>query len=222
MLWTRLSTAILLSLVVYMSNGFVPKSIMQHHNVASLKMTTSSGQHHGNEHHNNEGEQNIFSRRKVITDTVFKSATVASILSSVPTVSIAEEGEEVGAASVAVVEEMKAMGKDEFKPISIIGAGGKVGGLCTGILNEKGLYTRAITRSGRKIFSEESNLVSYASGDVTNYEAIKKAVEGSSGVIFAASASGKKKGGDPEHVDYLGLYNTAKVCFEHIYSYIFL
>ena len=85
--------------------------------------------------------------------------------------------------------------------------------LCTEILNTQGLYTRAITRSGRKTLDDESKFVSYASGDVTNYDAIKKAVDGSSGVIFAASASGKKKGGDPEHVDYLGLYNTAKVCF---------
>ncbi len=59
-----------------------------------------------------------------------------------------------------------------------------------------------------------SSYVSYAPGDVTNYDSIKAAIEGASGVIFAASASGKNKGGDPAHVDYLGVYNTAKACLE--------
>lgn len=35
------------------------------------------------------------------------------------------------------------------------------------------------------------------------------------GVVFAPSASGKKKGGDPAHdVDYLGVYKTANACLE--------
>jgi uncharacterized protein YbjT (DUF2867 family) len=57
-------------------------------------------------------------------------------------------------------------------------------------------------------------VVSFGTGDVTKYESIKNAIKGASGVIFAASASGKKKGGDPAHVDYLGVYNTAKACLE--------
>mmetsp|Transcript_17151 Transcript_17151/g.32475 ORF Transcript_17151/g.32475 Transcript_17151/m.32475 type:complete len:363 (+) Transcript_17151:104-1192(+) len=106
------------------------------------------------------------------------------------------------------------MGSDPSKPIAVIGAGGKVGKICTNILNKKGLYTRAVTRSGKEIMAEPLTYVSYSKGDVTNYEAIKLALEDCSGVIFTASASGKKKGGDPAHVDYLGLYNTAKACLE--------
>lgn len=78
----------------------------------------------------------------------------------------------------------------------------------------KNLYTRAVTRSGRQTIDATTSYVSYASGDVTNYESIKAAIDGASGVIFAASASGKNKGGDPAHVDYLGVYNTAKACLE--------
>jgi uncharacterized protein YbjT (DUF2867 family) len=80
------------------------------------------------------------------------------------------------------------------------------------ILADKKLYTRAVTRSGRKFLQDP--LVSIGAGDVTKYESIKKAIQGASGVIFVASASGKKKGGDPAHVDYLGVYNTAKACLE--------
>lgn len=99
-------------------------------------------------------------------------------------------------------------------PIAVLGAGGKCGKLCCEILSKDQLYTRAVTRSGRTILDIPSEYVSYASADVTDYSSIKEAVKGCSGVIFAASASGKKKGGDPEHVDFLGVYNTAKACLE--------
>ncbi len=149
----------------------------------------------------------IMTRRKMFGVTGI--VTASSLL--LPSISIAEED----TTPTETTGVMKPIGTDQSHPISIIGAGGKVGNLCTQILNKKGLYTRAITRSGRKTLTtdddDDSSYVSYASGDVTNYEAIKQAVAGSSGVIFAASASGKKKGGDPEHVDYLGLYYTAKV-----------
>jgi len=94
------------------------------------------------------------------------------------------------------------------------GAGGKVGKLCTQILAKKGLYTRAVTRDGRSTLGEDSSYVTYAAGDVTKYDTLKEAVKSASGVIFAASASGKSKGGDPAHVDYLGAYNAAKACLE--------
>lgn len=113
-----------------------------------------------------------------------------------------------------VMAEDSSMGSDPNKPIAVIGAGGKVGTICTNMLNKRGLYTRAVTRSGKEIISEPSTYVSYSKGDVTDYEAIKLALKDCSGVIFTASASGKKKGGDPAHVDYLGLYNTAKACLE--------
>jgi len=142
------------------------------------------------------------SRRKVFTDAVAMTTAAASFSLFNPSIVLAEGAENGG------------IGSDPSKPIAIIGAGGKCGTLCTDILSKKQLYSRAITRSGRQILDKESNFVSYASGDVTNYEALKKVIENSSGVIFAASASGKKKGGDPEHVDYLGLYNTARACIE--------
>jgi nucleoside-diphosphate-sugar epimerase len=62
------------------------------------------------------------------------------------------------------------------------------------------------------VLDQESKFVAYGAGDVTNYESVAAAWQGASGVIFAASVSGKKKGGDPAHVDYLGVYNTAKAC----------
>jgi uncharacterized protein YbjT (DUF2867 family) len=80
-------------------------------------------------------------------------------------------------------------------------------------LADKKLYTRAVTRSGRAIL-DDPVVVSFLAGDVTRYESIKKTIQGASGVIFAATASGTKKGGDPAHVDYLGVYNTAKACLE--------
>jgi uncharacterized protein YbjT (DUF2867 family) len=90
----------------------------------------------------------------------------------------------------------------------------QVGKLCTKILvKKKRLYTRAVTRSGKQVLGNDS-FVTYETGDVRSYDSIKQAINGASGVIFAASASGKKKGGDPAHVDYLGVYNTAKACLE--------
>jgi len=104
------------------------------------------------------------------------------------------------------------IGKSADKPIVVLGAGGKVGGLCTKLLASEGLYCRAVTRSGRTIL--ESPYVSHAAADVTKYAALQEVIQNSSGVIFAASASGKKKGGEPVAVDYLGVYNTAKACLE--------
>ena len=111
--------------------------------------------------------------------------------------------------SLAYAEDI---GKNADKPIVILGAGGKVGTLCTKLLANQGLYTRAVTRSGRTIL--DSPYVSHAAGDVTKYDALQQAIQGASGVIFAASASGKKKGGEPVQVDYLGVYNTAKACLD--------
>lgn len=104
------------------------------------------------------------------------------------------------------------IGSSPDAPIVVLGAGGKVGKLCCEILAQQGLYCTAVTRTGRKILDQDYDMVKYGAGDVTNYESVAAAVKGASGVIFAASASGKKKGGDPAHVDYLGVYNTAKAC----------
>ena len=105
-------------------------------------------------------------------------------------------------------------GSSPEHPIVVLGAGGKVGKLCTEILASQGVYCRAVTRQGRTVLEKESDFVSYSAADVTKLDTLKEAVRGADGVIFAASASGKKKGGDPAHVDYLGCYNTAVACLD--------
>jgi len=115
--------------------------------------------------------------------------------------------------NVALAED-SSIGSSKDHPIVVLGAGGKVGKLCTQILADSGKYVSATTRSGRDVFdgSSASPYVTFASADVTKLDSLEAALKGASGVIFAASASGKKKGGDPAHVDYLGVYNTAKAC----------
>lgn len=98
--------------------------------------------------------------------------------------------------AVVAVEGGK-LGQTPDSPIVVLGAGGKVGKLCTQILASKGLYVRATTRSGRQVLEEGSPYVNYAPCDVTNAESLKACLAGASGCIFAASASGKKKGGEP-------------------------
>ena len=205
MRFTIILSAALSVLSFNLTNGFTP--ILQSRVIGGSTSTTTTKLHEKvmNENdNNNNDDDNVMSRRKVFQNVVIQTTTLATLTST----SFANVAKATNEESLSTM-----MGSDKLHPISIIGAGGKVGNLCTDILNKKGLYTKAITRSGRKTLDKDSDFVSYASGDVTNYEMIKKAVDGSSGVIFAASASGKKKGGDPEHVDYLGLYYTAKVCF---------
>ena len=116
-------------------------------------------------------------------------------------------------AALAAAASTTGIGSSPDHPIVILGAGGKVGKLCAKFLSDQGLYTRAVTRSGRAVLTDNnSDFVSYVAGDVTKPESVAAAVQGASGVIFAASASGAKNGGDPAHVDYLGVYNTAQAC----------
>lgn len=123
-------------------------------------------------------------------------------------------------AHAATADEALLLGSSREHPIVVLGAGGKTGKLCTLVLAKKRMYCRAVTRSGRQTLegssssSSSSPFVSYAAADVSDYEAVRAAIKGADGVIFAASASGKNKGGDPAHVDYLGAYNTAKACLE--------
>ncbi len=168
----------ILSSTFGIASGFAP--ISSHHGTTALSDKVGDV----------EGEGvDIMSRRRVFGDAAVKTASIAGILTSFP-YSATAEGEQTALPTTSTATEMKAIGTDILKPIAIIGAGGKVGSMCTDLLNKKGLYTRAITRSGRKVLGDDSQYVSYASGDVTNYEVIKKAIDGSSGVIFAASASG--------------------------------
>jgi NADPH:quinone reductase-like Zn-dependent oxidoreductase len=136
-----------------------------------------------------------FDRREL-----FQAAATCLALASLPKTAAAED---------------TAIGAGADHPIVVLGAGGKVGKLCIQILADKGLYTRAVTRSGRAVLDQDSSFVSYASGDVTKADSLAQALQGASGVIFAASASGAKKGGDPAHVDYLGAYNTARACLDN-------
>lgn len=142
-----------------------------------------------------DGSSDAISRRKVFSQALL-GVTASMILSQVAN---AGEG---------------GIGSSPDSPIVVLGAGGKVGKLCTEILSNQGLYVRATTRSGRSILDKESPFVSYAPADVTQLESMENSVKGASGVIFAASASGKKKGGEPTSVDYLGVYNTAKACLD--------
>jgi NAD(P)H-binding len=116
-------------------------------------------------------------------------------------------------------------------PITVIGAGGKTGLLCAAILTQQyGRFVRCVTRTGRPIPIPKLNescdayelldeastpsihpLVTFVAGDVTKYSDMVGAVRGASGVIFAASASAQQRS-DPAHVDYLGLYYTARAC----------
>lgn len=111
-------------------------------------------------------------------------------------------------------ETSTSIGSSPEKPIVVLGGGGKVGKLCTQILTDKGLYVRSTTRLGRQVLDKESSFVTYAPCDVTKDVSLKEALAGASGVIFAASASGKKNGGEPVDVDYVGAYKTAKTCLE--------
>jgi NAD(P)H-binding len=126
-------------------------------------------------------------RREAIRSTASSALlawiTLATTTTTPPNAAVAAEGVDLG-------------GTPE-SPIVVVGAGGKVGTLCTKILADKGLYVRATTRSGRPVLPEESPFVTYASCDVTDDASLKAALTGASGCIFAASASGKKKGGEP-------------------------
>lgn len=103
-------------------------------------------------------------------------------------------------------------GSSRDKPIVILGAGGRVGKLCTQLLADRGLYVRATTRSGRPVLDNDSSYVSYAPADVTKFDSVNEALAGATGCIFAASASGKNAGGEPPAVEFLGAYNTGKAC----------
>ena len=112
------------------------------------------------------------------------------------------------------VDEKARMGSSPKEPIVVLGGGGKVGKICTQILASEGLYVRSTTRSGRQVLDDQSSFVSYAPCDVRSDESLNEALKGASGVIFAASASGKKGGGEPKDVDYVGAYRTAKACLQ--------
>ena len=102
------------------------------------------------------------------------------------------------------------------KPIVVIGAAGKTGRIITQILAEQGQHVRAVTRTEKYLTNlKPSSLeyLSYGVADVTDYDAVLSVLkQGASGVIWAATSSGKKGGGDAVEVDYKGAYHVAKAC----------
>ncbi|CAJ1951842.1 unnamed protein product [Cylindrotheca closterium] len=143
----------------------------------------------------------LFKRRDAMT----ASRDCAILLSTMLLGSPLAEAATDGAAGI---------GADPKHPVVILGAGGQCGKLCTQILISKGLYVLATTRDGRAVLKEDSPFVTYASCDITKETVVNQALSGASGVIFAASASGKAKGGVARDVDYIGAMNTATACIQ--------
>lgn len=146
----------------------------------------------------NPAESKLRNRRQVISDAKY-AILLATLLSG---------------ADAAVASGESSIGASPEHPITILGAGGKTGKRCIQILADKNLYVLAVTRDGRQVLGEASPYVKYGVCDVTDFQSLNDAVSGSSGVIFAASASGKAKGGVPRDVDYVGAANAAKACLQ--------
>jgi uncharacterized protein YbjT (DUF2867 family) len=143
-------------------------------------------------------------RRQLLRDSSISAMTMGVFLSfTTPGWS--------SAALAAATSSSTSLGSSPDHPIVVLGAGGKVGRLCCEILSNQGKYVTAVTRSGKSILPE-SQYISYAAADVTKMDTLNNVMANSDGVIFAASASGPKKGGDPAHVDYFGVANTARAC----------
>jgi hypothetical protein len=200
MMMTMPRKIIVLACLVSLTASFVPQAFRHHHHVNVQTPTQTQArpvslQAVGKD--NDNEESNSSSNRR---DLFFQAAAVAS------SITMANLFPMIASAAASGI------GSSPDAPIVVLGAGGKCGMLCTEILAKQGLYCKAVTRSGRQVLPTDSSFVTYGAGDVTNYESVAAAVKGASGVIFAASASGAKKGGDPAHVDYLGVYNTAKAC----------
>mmetsp|Transcript_6181 Transcript_6181/g.15515 ORF Transcript_6181/g.15515 Transcript_6181/m.15515 type:complete len:419 (-) Transcript_6181:2301-3557(-) len=143
-------------------------------------------------------ELSVITRRQLFANTASVALMSALAVTQNPTPAAAAAASSIGTSPDS--------------PIVVLGGGGKVGKLCTQILASKGLYVRCTTRSGRQVLDGESQYVSYAPCDVTSDTSLAETLKGSSGCIFAASSSGKKKGGDPIDVDYVGCYKTAEAC----------
>lgn len=174
--------------------------------VISRAPTLQLDRNGNNNNDSNDDGDNVGSRRQFVG----KSAVIA--LGIIPTVVTGGSGWSTFPLPASAAS--TTLGSSPDHPIVILGAGGKVGKLCTEILANRGLYCRAVTRQGRTVLEQESEFVTYGAADVTNLKSLLDVIGGADGVIFAASASGKKKGGDPAHVDYLGVYNTALACIE--------
>jgi uncharacterized protein YbjT (DUF2867 family) len=116
-------------------------------------------------------------------------------------------------------------------PIAVLGANGRTGALCVTACLFRGIPVRALTRSGVWDFppaessggvtvdDPSSNLLSVAACDVKDPEALRNAIKGCRGVIYAASAS--KKGGNAKAIDNLGVVQGGDACLnEKIPRYV--
>lgn len=187
-----------LSFLGHGARSFTAISLRRPYHHSSLLTAVSDDIPHGN----NDDGSSVLTRREALMEGIGASL----IATCTPWVL----GSQPALASTADSN----IGKSPTNPIVILGAGGKVGLLCAKLLSDQGYYVRATTRSGRSLFNEASPYLSYTAADVTKLDSVEMALKGASGVIFAASASGKKKGGEPAYVDYLGCYNTAKACLD--------
>lgn len=180
--------------------GYVTDNSSSSSSGSSCIMTVA--RHHDMETHPEEEDMSPQSNRR---DMLARTAAIVASMTLVPTYSALAEDESTTATTATAP-----MGTDPSHPIIVLGAGGRCGLLCTKVLASKGLYVKAVTRSGRSVLDDDDKFVSYGAGDVTKLESLSATLKDASGVIFAASAS--KKGGDAAHVDYLGVANTAKAC----------
>lgn len=93
----------------------------------------------------------------------------------------------------------------------VLGAAGGTGRKCVEYAAGKGYKVRACTRDGK--LPEGSSAEAFKCS-VTSTSELAAAVQGATGVIFAASASKTVKADDAEAVDYQGLINTARACID--------
>lgn len=114
-----------------------------------------------------------------------------------------------------------------MEEVAVFASRARTGAACVQSLVERGYKVRAISRGG--VLTPEQNhpnIVAYKA-DVTNLESLKKCVEGTQAVIFAAAASagwrlpGRRD--TPPYVDYQGCVDLAKVCVEsNVKQYIII
>ena len=97
--------------------------------------------------------------------------------------------------------------------ITVIGASGRTGRLCVAACLRRGVAVRALTRGGDLPdgIDPSSEGLTLGRVDVRDPESIHAAVVGSTGVVYAASAS-KKGGGNAKAIDNEGVVAAARAC----------
>ena len=93
--------------------------------------------------------------------------------------------------------------------IAVIGAGGATGLECVRRLLAQGTSVRCVVRDPQK-YAGKFGSAEVVKGSVTDEASMEEGLTGTSGVIFAASASSPFGPGGPEEVDYLGVGKVAK------------